>query len=156
MKNVGVNIILNQRILSFANFDRFFMRLGLVKLSANTLQRLLDAAPDEKIVEAGTVAARDTPKSIMLSKSGKVTFEMTLEYIKLLSDFANLFEYSITNTPSGKVINLFHRFGPKGSLLYSSYIKALFEEIDYAPKIRTGDHSVDFKIISRKDDVITF
>jgi hypothetical protein len=37
-RNVSVNTFLNQQILSFANFDRFFMRLGLVKLSANTAE----------------------------------------------------------------------------------------------------------------------
>ncbi|MGA1975139.1 MAG: hypothetical protein ABSG92_05835 [Conexivisphaerales archaeon] len=43
-RNVSVNTFLNQQILSFASFDRFFLRLGLVKISANTLQRLHNAA----------------------------------------------------------------------------------------------------------------
>lgn len=151
-RNVSVNTFLNQQILSFANFDRFFMRLGLVKLSANTLHRLLDASSDEKIVEAATVAALDTPRPIILSKYGQVTLETTLEYIKMLSEFANLFEYSLSSSPGGKVVTLYHRFGPKGSLFYTNYVKTLFEQIDYSPKFRSSVDSIDFEILPEKDD----
>jgi hypothetical protein len=51
-RNISVNTFLNQQILSFANFKRFFIRSGLIKFSVITLQRLLEAASDEKIVEA--------------------------------------------------------------------------------------------------------
>ncbi len=122
-RNVSVNTFLNQQILSFASFDRFFLRLGLVKLSVNTLQRLLNAASDDKIAEAAVVAALDTPRPIILSKYGQVTLETTLEYIKMLSEFANLFEYSLASSPSGKVVTLFHRYGPKGSLILRELCK---------------------------------
>ena len=150
-RNVSVNTFLNQQILSFASFDRFFLRIGLAKLSVNTLQRLLNASPDDKIVEAATIAALDTPRPIILSKYGQVTLETTLEYIKMLSEFANLFEYSLSSSPSGKVVTLYHRFGPKGSLFYTNYVKTLFEQIDYSPKIKSTSDSIDFEIPPKKD-----
>jgi hypothetical protein len=153
---VSVNTFLNQQILSFANFDRFFMRVGLIKMSASTLERLLEAASEEKIVEAGASAARETPRAIILSKNGKVTLATTLEYIQLLSDFANLFKYSESSTPNGKIIAMFHVFGPKGSLFYSSYVKTLLEAVGYYPKIKTSDHSIDFEIISGSESTSNF
>ena len=95
-----------------------------------TLQRLVDAAPEEKIVEAAVVAAAETPWLIILSKH-EVRCETTLEHIKMLSQFANLFEYSVSESRNGEVVTLFHRFGQKGSLFWGSYLKTLFEQIRY-------------------------
>jgi len=154
-RNISVNTYLNQQMVSFANFDRFFLRLGLVKLSTNTLQMLIDAASDEKLVEAAVAAALDTPRAAILSKYGEVTLETTLEYIKMLSEFANLYEYSVSNSPDGRIVTLNHRFGPKGSLFYSNYVKTILEQINYHPKMRSGAHSVDFEVLTRRDGVAT-
>jgi hypothetical protein len=151
-RNVSVNTFLNQQILSFTRYDRFFLRIGLVKYSANTLRLLIDAASDETIVEAARLAALDTPRAIIMSKYGQVTLETTLEYVKMLAEFGNMYEYSISKSPSGTVITLSHRFGAKGSLYYSSYVRTLFEQINYTLKIKSSTHSVDFEILPRKDD----
>jgi len=153
-KNMSVNTFLNQQILSFAKFDRFFMRLGLVKLSVNTLQRLIDAATDTTIVEAAVVAARDTPRAIMLSKHGQVTIETTLEYIMTLSEFANLFECSISHSLKGQVVTLTHQFGPRGSMFFANYVKTLFELVGIKPELMISPHSVDFEIISSTSNVV--
>jgi non-homologous end joining protein Ku len=153
-RNMSVNTFLNQQILSFAKFDRFFMRIGLVKLSGNTLQRLIDASTETAIAEAAVVAARDTPRAIMLSKHGQVTIETTLEYIRTLSEFANLFECSISHSLRGQVVTLAHQFGPKGSMFFANYVKTLFELVGISPVIRTSPHSVDFEIISSTSSVV--
>ena len=146
-KNMSVNTFLNQQILSFAEFERFFMRLGIVKFSANTLQRLLESTSEDGVAAAGKTAAQDTPRAIILSKNGQVTLETTLDYVKILSQFANLFEYSSVDTTRGRMITLTHRFGPKGSIFYENYMTALFEQIDYFLKIKTHDNSIDFEVI---------
>jgi hypothetical protein len=46
-RNISVNTYLNQQIVAFASFDRHFLKLGMVKLSGNTLQMLVDAASDQ-------------------------------------------------------------------------------------------------------------
>jgi len=150
-RSISVNTLLNQQLLAFANFDRFHARLDLVKLTGSSLQKLLEAASDEKIAEAAVVEALDTPRSIILSKYGQVTFETTLEYIKMLAQFGNLFECSFSDSPEGKVITLFHRFGLKGSLFLAKYVEVLLEQMGYATKIETSAHSVDFVVQKKKD-----
>ena len=150
-RSISVNTLVNQQLLAFANFDRFHSRLDLVKFTGGSLQKLLDAATDEKIADAAVVAALDTPRSIMLSKFGQVTFESTLEFIKMLAQYGNLFEYSLSDSPDGKVITLFHRFGPKGSLFLEKYIGVLLEQMGYTSKTETSPHSVDFVVQKRKD-----
>jgi len=150
-RTISVNALVNQQLLVFANFDRFHTRLDLVKLTGSSLQKLLESAPDDKIVEAAVLAAIDTPRSIILSKYGQVTFETTVEYIQMLAQFANLFECTISESPEGKVITLFHRFGTKGSLFLAKFVGMLLEQMGYAPKIETSAHSVGFLVQKKKD-----
>ncbi len=150
-RSISVNTLVNQQLLVFANFDRFHSRLDLVKLTGSSLQKLLESASDDKIAEAAVLEALDTPRSIILSKYGQVTFETTVEYIQMLAQFANLFECTISESPEGKVITLFHRFGTKGSLFLAKYVGVLLEQMGYGAKIQTGAHSVDFVVQKKKD-----
>ena len=150
-RSISVNTLVNQQLLAFANFDRFHSRLDVAKITGNALQKLLEAGSDEKIAEAGVVAALDTPRSIILSKYGQVTFETTLEYIKMLAQFGNLFECSFSDSPDGKVITLFHRSGPKGSIFLTKFIGVLLEQMGYTARTETSPHSVDFVVQKRKD-----
>ncbi|MGA2198932.1 MAG: hypothetical protein ABSG45_03240 [Nitrososphaerales archaeon] len=150
-RSISVNTLVNQQLLPFANFDRFHSRLDLVKLTGSSLQKLLESAPDDKIAEAAVLAALDTPRSIILSKYGQVTFETTVEYIQMLAQFANLYECTISESPEGKVITLFHRFGTKGSLFLAKFVGVLLEQMGYASKIETSAHSVGFVLQKRKD-----
>lgn len=101
-------------------------------------------------MEAALDAARETPRSVILSKYGEITLETTLECIKMLSEFANLFEFSVSNLPNGRIVTLNHRFGPKGSLFLTNYVRTLFEQVNCNPKMRTRAHSVDFEIPSKR------
>jgi hypothetical protein len=49
------------------DFDRYFRRLGLIKFSSATFQRLLQAGSDSEIAKAGMEAGSDTPRSIILA-----------------------------------------------------------------------------------------
>jgi hypothetical protein len=151
-KSSSVNTVLNQQILSFSEYDRFFSKVGMVKFSASTLQNLINAAPDERLIEAAVASALDTPGSIMRSKYGKVTLDTTLEYVKMVSEFGNMYECAFADLPDGKVITLSHRFGPKGSLFWANYVKTLFEQIGYVPKIKTSANSVSFEILPKRTD----
>ena len=149
--NISVNTILNQQLLAFADFDRFIRRLGLIKLSSATFQRLLDAAPDKDIAEAARSAGGDTPKSIILTKDGAFNLQTAISFLQSLSEYANLFEYGEVNSGGKRIITLLHRLGPKGSVFFSNYVKALFEQLELFPKISTSDHSVTIEIVPERE-----
>jgi hypothetical protein len=145
-QSVSVSTIINQQLLSYAEFDRFFRRLGLIKISSATFQRLLEACPDEYIAKAGSEAGVDTPSSIILAKYGEQTLEHVLDYLEMLSEFANQFEFGRVEQNGKTIITLLHRLGPKGSMFFENYMKTLFASTNYAPKIHTTDHSVVIEV----------
>ena len=145
--NLSVSTIINQQLLAFADFDRFVRRLGLIRISSATFQRLMQAAPDKEIEEAGKDAGADTPKSIILSKEGSLNLQTAITFLQSLSEYANLFEYGEVDSGGKKIITLLHRLGPKGTLFFSSYVCSLFEQIGFVPKISGSEHSVTIEIV---------
>lgn len=154
--NVGVSTILNQQLLAYADFDRFFRRLGLIKISSATFQRLIDAGPDGEIAKAGLAAGGDIPRSIILAKYGSLSLQTVLDFLQSLSEYANQFEYGEVESEGRRIVTLLHRLGPKGSIFFSNYAKALFSDLGLSPKISSTDHSVVIEIIPQKDQFSSF
>jgi hypothetical protein len=149
--NISVNTILNQQLLAFADFERFFRRLGLIKISSATFQRLLEAAPDKEIAQAARDAGGDTPKSIILAEEGSFNLQTAISFLQSLSEYASQFEYGEVNSGGKRIITLLHRLGPKGTVFFSNYTKALFEQLGLFPKISTSDHSVTIELVPERE-----
>ena len=155
-RKMSANTLLNQLILSFADFDRYFMKVGLMKISSITLKKLIEGSSDDVIKKAAQTDATDVAPSIILAKHGKMTLETTFEYLQALFEYAIPieFEYNETQSPNGRIITIFHRFGKQGSIYMESFLKTLFERVGYSPKIRTTEHSVEFEIVSGRERTV--
>ena len=141
-QNIGVSTIINQQLLAYADFERYFRRLGLIKISSATFERLLRAGPEEDVAKAGREAGADTPRSIILTKYGVLSLDTVIEYLKMLSEFANQFELGQVEQGGKQIITLLHSLGPKGSVFFENYVRVLFETINYSPKITSSEHSI--------------
>lgn len=145
-QNVSVNTLLNQLVLTYANFDRPMKRFRMIKLPASTFKHLLLAATNETVTEAGHSTGEDVPKTYMRAKWGEVTVESALNYLKITADHTNLFEYSEV-TRGGKVnVTLSHDFGAKGSLFLQRYVQAIFEPLGKPPRFLPDENAVAFEI----------
>jgi hypothetical protein len=67
-KKITVNTLVNQLFLSHRDFDRYFERMGLIKIAAATFNLLLNAASEDRVVEAGRQAGADIPRTIIVAK----------------------------------------------------------------------------------------
>jgi hypothetical protein len=141
-QNISVNTLLNQLVLSYTNFDRFYKKLHMLKLSAQTFRHVLNAASDQAIVEAGEAAGRNTPRALILAKSGILSLDTVIDYLRNLANYANLFEYSEALHNSMKTIALIHEFGPKGSLFLTHYVKAIFESVAIRVGLSASENAV--------------
>lgn len=145
-QNIGVSTLLNQQLLAFSDFERYFRRLGLVKMSSATFQRILRICPDDGITQVGAEAGSDTPKSIITARSGAFKLETVIDYLTMMSEFSGQFEFGDLENNGKRVVIILHRFGPKGSRFFASYMKALFEGIGFTPKMTSNDTSVLLEI----------
>ena len=149
-QNVGVSTLINQQLIAYSDFDRYIRRLGLIKISSATFERLLLAGSDGEIAKAGLEAGSDVPSSIILAKYGLLSLDTVIDYLRMLSEFAHLFEFGRVEQGNKQIITLVHNLGPKGSVFFDNYVKAIFDSIDYTPKISSRAHSVVVEVTADK------
>lgn len=147
-KEITVNTLVNQLFTAHRDFDRFFERMGVVKISISTFGLLLSAGSEERIAEAGRQAGMDIPKAIILAKDGLLSFQTICDFLRMMSHYANLFEYNEVESPNGqsKIITLMHHLGNNGSLFLSQYAKAIFAEAKFDPKVSSSEHSIIIEV----------
>lgn len=141
-QNVSVNTLVNQIILSYANFDRYVKKLNMIKIPRFTLKSIMDAAQDDVIIEAGRLAGIDMPKFLILARDGTLSLESVLSHLKSLADYGNLFEYAESSENGKRIITIAHDLGPKGTLFFAHYVQAVFESIDSHPTFTLGDNTI--------------
>ncbi|HEY6883005.1 MAG TPA: hypothetical protein VI278_03100 [Nitrososphaeraceae archaeon] len=146
-RNISLNTLVNQLFMSYANFDRFFQRLGMLKMSKVAFRKILNAAPANEIVEAAKEIAQNSSRTIILARYGTLSLTGLLEYLNNYADYSSFVERSEVVSPGGKrVITLIHSYGEKGSIFVEAYSKALFELIDMEPKLSSTENSVTIEV----------
>lgn len=148
-RNISVNTLLNLLLSSFSEYDRFLEEFHMIKLSNPTFRKILQACDESSIREAGKKAGATLPKSFILAKRGEVTREAVAEYMKMMSQYANLFEFNMTRHAGGTSITLVHELGAKGSAFFGEYAKAAFEVSGVADEIEFDENSVTITLKER-------
>ena len=146
-QNVSINTLLNQLLLTYANYDRPMNRFQMLKLSASDFRYVLRGAQDETIAEAGRQAGSDVPKTYILAKWGRLTKENSLNYLKTMSTYAKLFDYSEVLSEGVLFVTLSHNFGAKGTLFLQNYVKAMFAQVEAQPKFSPDENAVVFELL---------
>jgi hypothetical protein len=85
--------------MSYANFDRYFQRLGMIKMFKATFRKILNAAPANEIVEVAREVAQNISRTIILARYGTLSLTSVLEYLNNFADYA----YFVN------VVKLFHQ-----------------------------------------------
>lgn len=149
-RNVSVNTLLNLLLLSFSEYDRFLEEFHMVKLSRPTFRRILQASSEQAIKEAGKSAGLTLPKSFLLAKSGSVTRENVIDYLRLMSQYANLFEFNITRNSRGSTVTLVHDLGMKGSQFFGEYVRSALKGAGLDDDIQFDENSVTLELRDEK------
>jgi hypothetical protein len=145
-QNLSINTLLNQILLTYTNYDRPMKRFRMLKLPASAFKRILEAAPDEAIIEAGRSTGRDVPETYIRARWGELTLENALSFLKITGEYSNRFEYSEI-VHDGKIsVTLTHDFGTKGNLFFQSFVKAIFHQMGASPRFTSGTNAVTFEL----------
>lgn len=144
--NVSLNTLANQIFLSFATYDRYLSRFGMVKVSIPTLRRIIGAGTDSEIAEAGKYAGKSLPPSFILNMRGKLTLDSVIEYLSIMGKYANMFDYSEASQGGRTTVTLAHSLGEKGSLFLQNYVEGLFEAVGEKIKVQRYPDSITIEV----------
>lgn len=146
-RNISLNTLVNQLFLSFANFDRFFQKFGMTKISKVSYRKTLKSVPDNEIVELAREVVQNSGKVIILARYGMMSLKGVLDWLKDLADYAHWFEYNEVISSEGRhVITLTHDLGAKFSTFMVAYTKELFGQINMDPRLTSTEDSVTIDI----------
>jgi hypothetical protein len=148
-RGISANTLLNQLLLTFSEYDRFLNEFHMVKLSSATFHHILEAGPDDVIVQAGRSAGSSIPQSFVLAKFGELTERNVLEYLKLVGRYSSVFEFNFIDRPGSRTLTLVHELGHKWSLFLGEYAKAALETAGTKARISYGDDSVTCVLLDR-------
>jgi hypothetical protein len=146
-RNISLNTLVNQLFLSFADFDRYFQKFGMLKISKAAYRKTLKSVPDTEIVELAREVAQNSGRVVILSRYGSMSLTGVLDWLKSLAEHAYFFEYNEVISPGGKrVITLTHSLGRKFSIFMEAYTKSLFEQIGTDLKLTLTENSVTIEV----------
>ena len=146
-RNISVNTLVNQLFLSFANFDRYFQKFGMAKISKVAYRKTLRSVPDAEVTELAREVAQNSGKVIILARHGTVSLKGILDWLQDLSDYAQWFQYNEVNSPGGShVITLTHDLGVKFSTFMVAYARELFGQITMVPKLSSTEDSITISV----------
>ena len=81
-RNISLNTLVNQLFLSFANFDRYFQKFGMAKISKVSYRKTLKAVPDQEVVELAREVAQNSGKVIILARYGTMSLKGVLDWLQ--------------------------------------------------------------------------
>jgi hypothetical protein len=140
--NVSPNTLVNQILKQYAEFDRFARKIHTVKISSAPFRGILSAAAVDQLIEVAKTAGSSIPQAFATAKSGKADLESFISHVRSLAAYAQLFEFSETLEPHGRVLTLIHDFGLNWSIFLVHYLTEMFTQIGVPPKIEMSDTSV--------------
>jgi len=145
--NVSLNTLVDQLFDAHVNYERFLEKMGMMRMAKLTFRRLLENTPPEGVATAAKLHAKDQGKVAAISKYGELNVTNILDGLMVMFTYGGWGEFHETRSSRGKrVITLMHDLGPNGSTYLHNFVKTIFEEIAFEPKISPTDQGVVIEI----------
>lgn len=111
-----------------------------------TFAEIMNAVPEDKLIEAARTAGKSAPDALITSKHGKMSVNGVIEYMHFLSSYARWFEYSEQDETGHSTITLTHELGRKWSVFLATYLEQAFGLAGVKTKYTVSDRSITFNV----------
>jgi hypothetical protein len=119
----------------------------MMRMARSTFRSLLEISPEDRVAQAARQHMKEMGKIAIIAKYGELNLTSLLNALFLMMTYGGWGEFLETESSRyRRVITLTHPMGQNGSIYLSSFVKALFEEINVEPRITTTDQAVVIEI----------
>jgi hypothetical protein len=147
LHNISVNTLVDQLLDAHADYERFIGKMGMMRMAKLTFRRVLDVAPSDGVAHAAAMHAKDQGKVAAISKYGELNVSNILDGLFLMFIYGGWGEYHEMRSSRGKrVITLVHDLGPNGSVYLLNFVRSIFEEADFVPKITPTEQGIVIEV----------
>ena len=142
-KRVSLNTLANQIFGTFAEFDTYAERFGILKISTDTFRRILTVVPQKDLAMLASNCGSQEAKEFILFKWKEINQETVIEFIKTYFGYCGYGRCDIESRGGKIMIGIHHDLGEQGSL----YLKHFLEGLIVSTLNKTCD------VITTKDSV---
>jgi hypothetical protein len=93
-RRIGPSALLNQFLISYAEYGRFADQMGALSLSRQTFGAILEATDEGALVKAAKDAGRSAIPAYVGAMRGPITLENIRDLMAALADHAHLFDFN--------------------------------------------------------------
>ena len=131
-QGVSVNVLMNKILRRYALFERWADKYEVIHIMPRTLERILEATPEEGLAKAGRTEGAVRPMDSLTMMGQRVSHESLVSLVKEFyggTDFARWFACEYHPELSSEVFHMRHRLGNKWSIFIQNYLTAMFETL---------------------------
>lgn len=138
--------ILVSILTKYDQFDRFAQKFGFIGLGRGTFKAIVDALPDDKIIEIASSNAVNVEEFIDF-RFKKRDLNSLMGAIEILSKYQHRYDYDFARDDYGATITLRTDLGEKYTLFMSEQYRVVIAKVlGVAPLIREGKNQVILRI----------
>lgn len=146
-QNISANALITKIMTRYTEWQRVIEKTSYILIASSLFRAIINEVSDEKIEEIAKNVVPTVMKNLAMMEFGKTDFDSMLKTIFLISKYETGLRTSATTPVEGKdgkyTLTLYHDWGPKGSVLFGSYLDNLIRnEIGKPPAANVTDDVV--------------
>lgn len=131
-QGVSVNVLMNKILRRYSLFERWADKYEVLHIMPRTLERILGAASDEGLGEAGKTEGSVRPIDSLTMMGRRINRESLVSLMTEFyggPDYARWFHCDYHPEMGSDVFHLRHKLGNKWSIFIQNYLTAMFESL---------------------------
>jgi hypothetical protein len=145
-ENLTMTDVLVSILTRFEQYDRFIEKFGFITFNRRTFKAIMDALPDDKLIEIASSNAVDVEEFIDF-RFKRRDFESLMGCIDIFSKYRRRFDYDLARDDLGVTITLRTDIGEKDTLFLSQQYKAVITKVlGVAPIVKMSKNQVAFRL----------
>jgi len=126
-KQISLNTLVNQILDSYAEWERFEERVGMISLAKPVVVKLFCNMSEEEVMDLATSVGKDAIKDIALFMGNEIDFKLFLHWLEIRMKKSSA---GITHTANGNLHTyvIKHDLGRNWSLYHKLMLESIFRE----------------------------
>jgi hypothetical protein len=146
-QNISANALITKIITHYIEWQRVIEKTSFILIASSLFRALIKEVSDEKIEEIAKTIVSTVIKDLSMLEFGKNDFNSIIKTMFLIGKYETGLRTSTSASVDGKddkyTLTLYHDWGPKGSVLFRSYLDNLIRnETGKSPTVNVTDDVV--------------
>jgi hypothetical protein len=150
---VSVNIIANQSLRKYVEYDAYAEKFGLVAISKVLLKTFFSMMSDEQARILGKKTGEHEGVALVTFWFKDFNLENVIKsFDRVTSHYNHNFEFEHSHDGHVHVSILRHDCGPRASAFYAEFVKSVFALLDVKVELKEAEDQIVAKLFVQKPD----